>query len=168
MSLQPATGTGQPANRRAHTARGQRTPRPQRPWPVTANALLLLLGSLGFVFMAALLFGPLGVRWPLTPELWQARRDEVVLGSVFALLAALALAAALGFLRMARGAWLLGVLVQGINLALALVLYFGERPAYVYIMMIYSVVMVLYLHQVDVQAAFRPDDSLPLEAGLSE
>jgi hypothetical protein len=89
-------------------------------------------------------------------------------GSLFALLAALALASALGFLRMARGAWLLAVLVQGINLALALALYFGQRPAYVYAMMVYSVFMVLYLHQADVQAAFRPDESLPLEAGPAE
>jgi len=55
------------------------------------------------------------------------------------------------------------VLAQGLNLALALLLYFGGRPAFVYPMMLYGVFMVLYLHQADVQAAFRP----PVEAGTA-
>jgi hypothetical protein len=114
--------------------------------------------------MAATYLNPLGMHWPVTAALWDEHRREVVLGFVFALLGVLALAAAIGFFRVARGAWLLAVLVQGIDLALALVLYFADRPAFVYGMMVYGIVMVLYLHQADVQAAFRPDDTLG-EAG---
>jgi hypothetical protein len=163
----PAPGPDVPANTRPHTARlarSQRPERPRRPWPVTANALLLLLGAAGFLFMAAALLRPLGMRWPLTPELWQAHRGGLVAGFAFVLLAMLALAATLGFVRVARGAWLLAVLVQGLNLGLALVLYFSGRPTYVYVMMVYGIVMVLYLHQADVQAAFRTD-TLGSEAG---
>ena len=151
----------------ARRARGQPEERARRPWPVTANALLLLLGGLGFVVMAAMFLGPLGVSWPFTPELWEAHRDEVVLGFMFGLLAALALAAALGFLRVARGAWLLAVLVQGVDLTLALLLYFDNRTAYVYGLMVYGILMVLYLHQADVQAAFRPDEVELLEVNPS-
>jgi hypothetical protein len=133
----------------------QAASQPKRPWSVTANALLLVLESAGCVLMGALHLVPLGVLWPMTEALWNTQRAAVVTGFIFALLATLALAAAVGFMRVASGAWLLAVLVQGINLALALVLYFEGRPAYVYMMMLYGIVMVLYLHQDDVQAAFR-------------
>lgn len=135
-----------------------------RPWAVTANALLLLLGAGAAAYMAAYLLGALGAQWPLTAEVWHAQRGQVIVGFIFGLLAALALAAALGFMRLARGAWLLAVLVQGIALGLALVVYFASRPAYVYGLMVYGIVMVLYLHQADVQAAFRPDEP-PGETG---
>jgi hypothetical protein len=159
MTLPPTEGTELPATTRPSTARrarGQKPERPKRPWAVTANALLLLLETAGFGTLSALYLRPLGLHWPFTPEQWEAQRAEVVLGFLFVLLAMLALAAAVGFLRVARGAWLLAVLVQGITLALALVLYFEGRPAYVYLIMLVPVVMVLYLHQDDVQAAFHP------------
>lgn len=167
MTLPPTEGTQLPATTRPSTARrvrGQTTVQAGRPWPVTANALLLLLGSAGFALMGALSLLPLGVLWPLSPALWNTQRAAVLTGFVFSLLATLSLAAAAGFLRVARGAWLLAVLVQGLNLALALVLYFEGRPAYVYLMMVYGILMVLYLHQADVQAAFRPAPSATPQA----
>jgi hypothetical protein len=168
MSLPPTEGTQLPATTRPSTARRARdraTDRPKRPWPVTANALLLLAEAGGFALMGALHLLPLGVLWPLSEALWNTQRAAVVTGFVFALLAVLALAAAIGFGRVAPGAWLLAVLVQGLNLALALVLYFKGRPDYVYLMMLIGVLMVLYLHQSDVQAAFRPPAANPEEAG---
>lgn len=167
MSTPPARGPDVAAYTRPSAARGGRGQRParrRRPWPVTANALLLLLGAAGFAATAAMLLGPLGVHWPLSPGLWQDHRDGLLLGVAFAVLAALALASAIGFVRVAPGAWLLAVLVQGLNLALALLLYFQARPSYVYVMMVYGVVMVLYLHQADVQAVFRVDEA-PAEGG---
>jgi hypothetical protein len=167
MTLPPTEGTELPATTRPSTARrarGQKLERPKRPWAVTANALLLLLETAGFGALSAVYLSPLGLHWPFTPEMWEAQRAEVVLGFLFVLLAMLALAAAMGFLRVARGAWLLAVLVQGITLALALLLYFEDRSAYVYLIMLISVVMVLYLHQDDVQAAFRPVTLTPNEA----
>jgi hypothetical protein len=73
----------------------------------------------------------------------------------FGLLAVLALSAAVGFLRLVPAAWVSAVTVQGANLLLALLLYFGGRPSYVYGMMLVGIFMVIYLHQADVQAAFR-------------
>lgn len=169
MTLPPTEGTDLPVTTRpsaARRVRGQPVARPKRPWSVTANALLLLIEMGGFVLMAALYLGPLGrpAVWPLSPALWTEQRAAVLSGFVFVLVAALALAAAVGFLRLARGAWLLAVLVQGIQLLVALILYFEHRPSYVYLMMIYGLVMVLYLHQDDVQAAFRPH-APPSETG---
>ena len=168
MTLPPTEGARLPATTRPSTARrvrGQPARRAGRPWPVTAHALLLLMGAAGFALMGALYLLPLGVLWPMTEALWNTQRAAVVTGFLFLLLAGLAFAAAVGFLRVARGAWLLGVLVQGINLMLALLLYFQGRPAYVYGMMVYGILMVLYLHQADVQAAFRPAPSSPPQVG---
>jgi hypothetical protein len=138
--------------------------RPARPWPVTANAWLLLFETLGFLALGALYLGPLGAQWPFTPELWEAKRIAFFTGLVFALFALLSLSAALGFFRLVPAAWVNAVTVQGAALMLALVLYFRGRPAYVYGIMLYGIFMVLYLHQADVQAAFRPPPPGPTEA----
>jgi hypothetical protein len=149
-----------PAPAAAKTRRvSRRASRPRRPWAVSAIALLLVLEAAGFLGMAALYLGPQGTQRVLTPELWGADRIAMLTGLVFALLAALALLAAVGFLRLARGAWTTAVMVQGANLFIALVLYFGGRPAYVYVMMVYGLLMVLYLHQADVRAAFATETS---------
>jgi hypothetical protein len=143
--------------RRRNGAGGARTPakRAARPWPVTANAMLLVIEALGFVALGALYLGPLGDEWPLTPQVIDADRIAILTGTIFAILAVLALVSSLGFLRVTPSAWLLAVLTQGTSLLTALVLYFGGRPAYVYAMMVFGVLMVLYLHQTDVQIAFR-------------
>lgn len=136
-------------------------PRPARPWPVRALAWLLLLEAVGFIALGALYLGPLGTQGAFTPEHWDAERIAVLTGLVFGLLAVLALSAAIGFWRLLPAAWLNAVTVQGAELLIALVLYFRGRPAYVYVMMVYGIFMVLYLHQADVQAAFRPATDNP-------
>ena len=77
------------------------------------------------------------------------------IGVAFLALALLALAAAIGFVRVRRGGWVNAVLVQGGGLLIALLLYFGPRPTYAYVVMLVGILMVLYLHQADVQSAFR-------------
>ncbi len=142
--------------------RARRPARPRRPWAVTANALLLLLQAGGFGATGVLYLGRLGALWPLGVEAWEAGRIALATGFVFAVLALLALVAAGGFLRQWRQAWVVGVMVQGVELLLALILFYRGRPAYVHVMMVYGIFMVLYLHQADVQAAFRPHE--PVDA----
>jgi len=77
------------------------------------------------------------------------------ISAAFLALAILAIFAAVGFIWVRRGGWVNAVLVQGGGLLAALWLYFGPRPAYCYPMMLAGILMVLYLHQADVQAAFR-------------
>jgi hypothetical protein len=97
---------------------------------------LLLVEMAGLLFLAIINLGrPVGV--------------------AFIALALLALGATVGFARLRRGGWVNAVLVQGGVLLIALLLYFGPRPAYAYGMMLFGIVMVLYLHQADVQTAFR-------------
>lgn len=76
-------------------------------------------------------------------------------GLAFVALSILALGAAVGFARLRRGGWVNAVLVQGGELAMALFLFYRWNVAYSYGLMAYGILMVLYLHQADVQAAFR-------------
>jgi len=110
--------------------------RPHRPWAVTVISWLLLIEVAALLLLAFLSLGrPIGL--------------------VFFALAVLALVAAFGFARVRRGGWVNAVLVQGGDLLAALWLYFGPRPMFVYPMMLVGILMVLYLHQADVQSAFR-------------
>ena len=137
----------------------RRSVRERRPWAVTVIACLLLLEAAGFLALSALYIEPLGLRWPLPQPPIFNERSATLNGLVFAVLALGALAGSLGFFRLRRGGWVSAVFVQGAGLFLALVLYFRGRPAlvppYAYVMMLVGILMVLYLHQADVQAAFR-------------
>jgi hypothetical protein len=129
---------------------------------VTANAWLLVLEAAGFIGGAAAFLSPLPQPVPeliAGPLVWDQAHSALVKGVFFALLGTLALAAAAGMLRVRAGAWVLAMTVQGLNLFAALVLYFGSRPAYVYAMMAAGALMVLYLQQADVQAAFYTRDT---------
>jgi hypothetical protein len=145
----------------------RRSVRERRPWAVTVIGWLLLLETAGFLGLSALYLGPLGPQWPLSLPVVFDERNATLTGLAFGVLALGCLAGALGFFRLRRGGWVSAVFVQGANLLMALVLYFRGRPAlvppYAYVMMLVGIFMVLYLHQADVQAAFRENTSAALE-----
>jgi hypothetical protein len=72
----------------------------------------------------------------------------------------LALSAAYGFFRLWRIAWGQAVFVQGACLLIALILYFLGKPYHIYIVMIYSIFMVLYLNYANIQEVFH--ERLPI------
>ncbi|MCI0397436.1 MAG: hypothetical protein L0322_21215, partial [Chloroflexi bacterium] len=74
--------------------------------------------------------------------------------------------AGLGFLGLWRTGWPNAMLVQGLSLLLTLILYFREGPVYIYGLMLYSILMVVYLHHPEVQEAFKT--KLAVEAELEE
>jgi len=111
-------------------------PPAHRPWAVAVLSWLLLIETVALLLLAISNFGQ-------------------PIAAAFLALAILALVAALGFIWVRRGGWVNAVLAQGGGLLTALWLYWGPRPAYCYLMMLAGILMVLYLHQADVQAAFR-------------
>ena len=151
------------------TRGGQRTARRARPWPVTVIGLLLVLEAAGFLGLAALILGLDLRRGLLAPGRPGVESFERIIGIVFVALTVLALVTAAGFFRMAPGAWVNAVLVQGAALLIGLALYFRGRPmllpvrtfygtfpvSYDYLILAYGIFMVLYLHQEFVQDAFR-------------
>ncbi len=134
---------------------------------MTVIGCLLLLEAAGFLGLSTLYLGPLGLKWPLPQPPAFNERSATLTGLVFAVLALGALAGSLGFFRLRRGGWVSAVFVQGAGLFLALALYFRGQPAlvppYAYVMMLAGIFMVLYLHQADVQAAFRENTALGVE-----
>jgi hypothetical protein len=89
--------------------------------------------------------------------------DSLAGGFVFLPLGLLALLAGIGFLRLWRTAWLMAMLLQGLSLVTALVLYFNHKPVYVYVLMVYSILIVVYLNYSEVYATFQPASILEEE-----
>jgi magnesium-transporting ATPase (P-type) len=132
----------------------------KRPWSVTAVGLLLLLQAVGLFGLGAIHFAMVylvdssALR---AEELLLGVANKVVMSIIFIPLSLLAVMAAIGFLRLWRNAWTNAMLLQGLTLLIALILYFTAKPFYVYILMLYSIFMVLYLNYYYVQMAFRPE-----------
>jgi hypothetical protein len=122
-----------------------------RPWPVTFIGLLLLFQSAGLLALALYTLA-----WPLQLAQVIAEQPSAVAALVFAFLAPFALWASIGFLRRWRNAWLNAMLLQGLCLLMALTLYISqEKPAFAYVVMAFSVYLVIYLNHYEVKEAFR-------------
>jgi hypothetical protein len=136
-----------------------------------ASAFAPLIGEDGFQDsdLDRLLTLPESTLESLAEEFDLERIENVAISTVFMPLSVLALVAAFGFLGLWRHAWTLASMLQGLTLLIALLLYLDSRPWYIYILMLYSIVMVLYLHDGDVRHPFRtqpvatdqPDAAIP-------
>jgi len=129
---------------------------------VTAVGLLLLLQAVGLFVLGAVYFAIVYLLdfWaPLSAlsaeELLLGVVNKVLMSIIFIPLSLLAILTAIGFLRLWRNAWTNAMLLQGFTLLIALIRYFTGRPFYVYVLMLYSIFMVLYLNYYEVQMAFR-------------
>jgi hypothetical protein len=130
----------------------------ERPWPVKALTVLLFVQSVGLLTLAVYNFITLDLGQALVTETLIALLFGTAAGSLaFSALSLLALVAALGFFGLWRTAWLNGMVVQGLMLFIALVMYFQGERLYTFVMMVYGIFMVIYLHHPDVQATFRPN-----------
>ena len=126
----------------------------KRPWSITALSLLLLLEAVALVTIGS--FNIFIVdRMDNSFELRMVDSAQFVVLEI--LLASLTLAAAVGFFRLWRVAWLFAMVVQ------AIVLYFLIRLHFIgaidnwwdYGVMGYAVFIVLYLNYHEVQTLFR-------------
>jgi hypothetical protein len=131
---------------------------------VKAVGLLLLLQAVGLFALGAIHFAVVYLVDLWTPlsalraeELLLGVANKVVMSIIFIPLSLLAIMAAVGFLRLWRNAWTNAMLLQGLTLLIALILHFTAKPFYVYILMLYSIFMVLYLNYYHVRMAFRPE-----------
>lgn len=145
--------------RRALSNEAARVRQGERSWPV--RVLTLLLG------LQAALLAVIGLLNLQTDESLVALLLERPFYAVLIPLSILALIAALGFLRLRPGAWVIAMMVQGLTLLAALIRYFGDGPrdAVLYGMLLYGVIMVLYLNYAEVPLVFRvqPGEALAEE-----
>jgi len=135
----------------------------KRPWSVTAVGLFGL-GAIHFAIVYLVdLWAPLTAL--RAEELFLGVANKVVMSIIFIPLSLLAILAAVGFRRLWCNAWTNAMLLQGLTLLIALILYFTAKPLYVYILMLYSIFMVLYLNYYPVQMAFRPEPGVESREG---
>ncbi len=125
-----------------------RAPKAKRtiPWTISLTGRLLGLQSIGFILLA-LHTAPAA---PIPAH----KFTDVWLAALYALLALLSVVTALGLLRLRPAAWNLAMLLEGVALLLALFLYIGERPWYIYIQMLFGIIVVLNLNHPELRHSF--------------
>jgi hypothetical protein len=139
-----------------------------RTWPVTLIGFLLLLQAAGLITVGAFHISFVDIDWRLTPQDFRFDIPIGLRGSLFVGLGMLAFLAAIGFFRVWTAGWLLAILTQGISLSVALVLYYLEKPLYVYIMMAFGIFMVLYLNHPEVLLSFKTKPAVKDWGGIDE
>jgi hypothetical protein len=135
---------------------------------ITVLGLLLLIQGLGFFFIGGLHTIIIEIDWQLNHQDYLINIPLGLRGGAFIGLGVLALLASVGFLRMWYSAWPNAVMVQGLSLLLALMLYFYEKPFYIYTIMFYDVVMVIYLNYSEVTAALLSERQIKDWGGIDE
>jgi hypothetical protein len=153
----------------------QKTKPPARPWPVTLGGLLIMAQGLLLLFLSissliVVVSIELGATIVPLQSLFPASFQLVNLELVLWLGATLGLALALLFIlnslrfwQKKPRAWLTAMILQGLNLGLALALYFNGQRGLVFVMMAYGILMVLHLNRADVTTAFHVRPASELE-----
>jgi hypothetical protein len=128
-----------------------------RPGLVTAVGWLLILQASGFFIFGLLHLLTLSPAWLRLPtsQFNLGLLGHFSLGVMFIPLGLLGLTAAIGMFYLRRSAWLIALLVQGLSLFMALIIYLEERSPYSYLVMGTSSFLVIYLHYSDIQMIFR-------------
>lgn len=122
-----------------------------RAWPVTTGGLLL--AAQGAALLAS---GVALIQFAAPAPAWDGRLVPALTGGLCLALSAVAILNAFRFLRREPVAWLTAMLLQGLSLGLAIILYWrGHRP-FSYPMMVVGIFLVLHLNRGDVVALFRP------------
>jgi len=129
----------------------------RRPTPVTILALVQLVSSTGYALSLAVIAGAQLTVLDELADRGGAFTDgtlaTVSLASALAVLAVIGFAAAILLFRMRQLGWTLTMLLAGVSLATQVYLYVTTGALTVHLMLI-QVVIVLYLNQREVRAAF--------------
>lgn len=130
----------------------------KRPFSITIIGVVILLQGVFFTAVAGFVLGNVSAvlfHWlpPDTINTLPTYSQRELLFVVVALVMGICcLVSSVGVLRLRSWAWLMAMIVQGINLAAELVSYLQGTVGY--FNMLVSVIIVLYLNQRDVQRAF--------------
>jgi hypothetical protein len=154
----------------AHLSTPSLNPTPQpNLWPVRAISLLLIVQALGLIGINAWLLS--GIDWEREFAfvfLSLTALDTLSFSTMFTLIAVVSFFTAFAFFLRRRSAWLVAMTIQGAILFCCLWIYFLttshlRASLFIYLIMLYSILLVLYLNTTDVRQAFwrmaRPEGS---------
>jgi hypothetical protein len=145
----------------AHLSTPPLHPAPQpNLWPVRAISLLLIVQALGLISLNAWLLA--GVDWEREFAfvfLSLTALDTLSFSTMFTLIAVVTFFTAIAFFLRRRSAWLVAMTLQGVILFCCLWIYFLttshlRASLFIYLIMLYSILLVLYLNTTDVRQAF--------------
>jgi len=131
-------------------------PRANPPGIITFVSLLIVVEAAGLIGGGLVYLFARGPGLNFTPDDLITQSPRLLASSLFIVLGMTAGVMAVGCAHLHPRAWLGAVGVQGLVLLTALLLYLVRQPWYDYLVMAYSIFLVIYLHHTDVQAAFRP------------
>jgi hypothetical protein len=140
----------------------------KRSLPVTILGLLLVLQGIAMAFLAIYHLTLIDISILIAPLNIFEEFPYNLKGLAFLGLSLLGLVAGIGFLRMWTIAWMLAISFQGFSLALSFIIYFDNKPIYVYPVMAYCIFMVIYLHYSEVMSAFRTQPITEEWGGIDE
>ncbi len=125
-----------------------------RPWSVTTGGYLLAAQSAALLGTGLALLQVAADWAPVLadPELLAG---PLVIGLACLCLGVVAFANALQFLRRQNGSWLVAMLLQGLSLGLALLLYWRDQHLFSYLLMVFGILMTVYLNRGDVLTPFH-------------
>lgn len=129
-----------------------------KPWPVKLLTWLLLVQSLGLTSLSLSPFFSLkNSKLNTLLTLLQQYLNDFNIWIIILLIAGLSIFVTFTFWRTWRIAWSAAILLQGLCLLVSINLYLNATlspPYLVYISMIYTIFLVIYLHHSEVQIAF--------------
>lgn len=143
------------------------TQRNGRSWAVIILAILLFFQAIG-LFVIAVNHPSLEYLYSLTLVDPVVSLPLFLRGWAFFALSLLALIAAIGFIRIWNLAWFCAISLQGLCLLIAVVIYFQDRPGYVFLVMPYAIMMTIYLNYSDISLTFRADQIIKEFGGIDE
>jgi hypothetical protein len=120
--------------------------RKELPWSIRFTGRLLAVQSIGFLAIA-LLTAP-------EPPLAMHNFAELYTPGLYVVLAFLSASAGLGILRLRASSWNLAMVLEGASLAYGLWLYFSDRPFFLYLQVLLSIVIVFNLNQPTLRRSF--------------
>jgi len=135
-------------------------------WQIRAISLLLLLQAAGLLAISLFLFSRVDWEREWGDVTLSASAFEIISFIIFFVpLAAVIIFTTIGFFFRWRVTWLMAMIEQGLSLFGCLTIYFTFESALnnsnlIYLMMVYSVVMVLYLNNNDVRITFQAKPTL--------
>ena len=109
-------------------------------WVRATGALLLLLEAI-----------LIQLSWTFDPKTTEMATTLLA----FDLISGLAILAAIGFFFLRHVGWLSAMMVQGLSLFIALIVYFNSGLLIAQLTMLYGILMVLFLNSILVRTAFR-------------
>ncbi len=127
----------------------------KRPWTVTLLAILLLVEGVGLIYLGGFNINKIALLSNSFLYIFASNIPVILRSAGFFALGLLGVLASIGFFRIWRYAWISAMLLQGLCMIIALDSYFRDKPFYVFILMIYSITMVIYLNYSEVILTFR-------------